>query len=259
MIYIHSLNQLNPKTLDIESVPMVRDVKRDFILPLSNEKIKDKFLPFFVFKVDIEAMEKSYSLIQPTMSEVRNLLGKNDSDYEAINLSRALKMLDEISNPLHSNIHFGREVMGWQDNFVDEAVNILNKLPGLRSREEKIEFNNKLNILFSKLLRNREMAFRHDEIIHEAHVERINNLKTMLQNGFFFHVKLEEEMNKVPFFIIKKRLPSEKLAHSERILNNALAIKEGVDKAYEINMNMIKWTVLLYSYIKTVKSFLVSK
>src|SRR3989344_4657454 len=201
MIYIHGLSQLSPKTVDIESVPIIREIKRNIAFPVSNERVKEHFSPFFVYKADTDIMEKSLSLVNPTILEIRSLLGKNDSDFEAINL------------------------------------------------------NNKLNLLFMKILRNKEMAFRHNDLIGEAHVERIKDLKKMLENGFIFHIKLEEEMNKTPFFIIKKRIPTGKLAYSDRILMNVLAIKEGIDKAYETNMSMIKWAATLYSYIKIFKTF----
>ena len=256
MIYIHGLNQLSPKTLDIESVPIVREIKRNISFPLSNEKIKERFYPFFVFKSDIDIMERAFSLIQPATNEIRNAMGRKDSEFEAINLSRAWKMLDEISTPLNNNIQFAKEIVEWQDNFLDQTGNILNKLPGLRSQDEKIDFNNRLNMLFFKLLRNKEMAFRGDDLVNEARVERINNLKTSLQSGFLFHFKIEEELNKTPFFVVRQRISSQSLAYSDRILNNILIIKDGLDTAYKMNMNMINSAVMLYSHIKTVKVLL---
>ena len=255
MIYIHGLSQLSPKTVDIESVPIIREIKRNIAFPASNERVKEHFSPFFVYKADTDIMEKSLSLVNPTILEIRSLLGKNDSDFEAINLNRAWKMLEEVSTPLRNNIAFSKEITEWQDSFIGEAANIFNTLRRLKTHEEKINFNNKLNLLFMKILRNKEMAFRHNDLIGEAHVERIKDLKKMLENGFIFHIKLEEEMNKTPFFIIKKRIPTGKLAYSDRILMNVLAIKEGIDKAYETNMSMIKWAVTLYSYIKIFKTF----
>src|SRR3990167_923801 len=132
MIYIHGLSQLSPKTVGIESVPIIREIKRNIAFPVSNERVKEHFSPFFVYKADTDIMEKSLSLVNPTILEIRSLLGKNDSDFEAINLNRAWKMLEEVSTPLRNNIAFSKEITEWQDSFIGEAANIFNNLRRLK-------------------------------------------------------------------------------------------------------------------------------
>ncbi|MBI4159328.1 hypothetical protein HY500_03670 [Candidatus Woesearchaeota archaeon] len=253
MVYIHKLNQLTPKIADIESVPIIRIIKKDFSLPVKEEVIKKYFSPYFVQEQDIEAMKNSLNIIQPTLEEFKELLEKKDPDYASVNITRAYKLVSEVQEPLLLNTHYAEGIFTWQEEFVKEATLIFNSLPGARSHEKKIELNNKLNVLFQKILRNREFTFAYQDIIHEAEFEHIASLKNMISDGFLFYIKMEEELNKINFNSIKKRIPLDKLRHSESLEKSVSGIKNGVDKAYHINMSMINWAVLFYSYVKFLK------
>jgi hypothetical protein len=115
-------------------------------------------------------------------------------------------------------------------------------------------YNNKLNIIFQKILRNKEMYFNFEGIINEANTEHLNALSTSMENGFLFHLLLEEEINKIKFNIIKNRIPKEELERIEKIKQKVSDIKKGVDRAYENNMRMVQLAVILYSYIKMIMS-----
>jgi hypothetical protein len=75
-----------------------------------------------------------------------------------------------------------------------------------------------------------------------------------MENGFLFHLLLEEEINKIKFNIIKNRIPKEELERIEKIKQKVSDIKKGVDRAYENNMRMVQLAVILYSYIKMIMS-----
>lgn len=253
MIYLKNLNQLTPKIADIESVPLVRDIKRDFSLPVKEENVKRHFLPYFVKESDIEIMKNSLFTIQPTLDGFNKLLEKKDSDYASINIARAHKLVSEVQEPLLLNIKYTEDIFTWQEEFVKEAVSIFNSLPGARSQEKKLELNNRLNLLFQKILRNKEFTFMYPDVINEAEVEHMKSLRDMIFQGFLFYITMEEELNKIGFNSIKKRIPLDKLQNSDFLGDKVSEIKKGVDKAYWINMNMISWAVLLYSYVKFLK------
>jgi len=253
MIYLKSLNQLTPKIADIESIPLIRDIKRDFSLPVKEEKVRAHFFPYFIKEQDIELMQTSFSAIQPTLEGFASLLEKKDSDYAPINITRAHKLVSEIYEPLSINIHYAGEILAWQEEFAKEATLIFNSLPGARSQEKKLELNNRLNALFQRILRNKEFTFVYPDIVNEAEVEHMKSLKDMISKGFLFYIKMEEELNKVSFDLIKKRIPLDKLQYSNSLGDKVSEIKKGVDKAYQINMNMVGWAVLLYSYVKFLK------
>ena len=250
MIYLKNLNQLTLKIADIESVPLIREIKRDFSLPVKEDNVRNHFLSYFIQEKDIEVMKNSLTVIQPTLEGFRLLLEKKDSDYAPINITRAHKLVSEIQEPLSINIRYAEEILVWQEDFVKEATLIFNSLPGARSQDKKVELNNRLNVLFQKTLRNKEFTFMCLDIVNEAEVEHMKGLRDMISQGFLFYIKMEEELNKIGFNSIKKRIHLDKLQNSELLCSNVSEIKKGVDKAYQINMNMISWSVLLYSYVK---------
>lgn len=250
MIYLKDLSQLTPKIADVESVPLIRDIKRDFSLPVKEDNVRGYFFPYFIKEQDIELMKASFSAIQPTLEGFTALLEKKDSDYAPINITRAHKLVSETHEPLSINIHYAEEIFAWQEEFVKEATLIFNSLPGARSQERKLELNNRLNALFRKILRNKEFTFMYPDIINEAEVEHMKRLRDMISKGFLFYIKMEEELNKMNFNSIKKRIPLDKLQNSDSLGDKVSEIKKGVDQAYQINMNMIGWAVLLYSYVK---------
>lgn len=254
MIYLKNLNQLTPKIADIESVPLIRDIKRNFSLPVKEDVIRGHFFPYFIKEHDIELMKSSLLIIKPTLEGFSVLLEKKDSDYAPINIVRAHKLVSEVNEPLLINLRYAEEIFAWQEEFVKEATLIFNSLPGARSQEKKLELNNRLNALFQKVLRNKEFTFMYSDLVNEAEVEHMKGLRDMISNGFLFYIKMEEELNKVGFNSIKKRIPLDKLKNSEALGDNVSKIKMGVDTAYQINMNMISWSVLLYSYVKVLKS-----
>jgi len=112
------------------------------------------------------------------------------------------------------------------------------------------ELNDRINELFNHILRNRDFSFNYNDLINEVHTSHIKDLYNMIDNGFLFHVRLEEELAKTKFNVIKLRIPQELLLTSEKIKEGVLEIKQGVDKAYQINMNSINFALLLYSYIR---------
>ena len=253
MIYLKNLNQLTPKIADIESVPLIRDIKRDFSLPVKEENVRGHFLPYLIKEQDIEVMKNSLTVIQPTLDGFSALLEKKDSDYAPINIARSHKLVSEVQEPLLLNIMYAEEILVWQEEFVKEVTLIFNSLPGAKSQEKKLELNNRLNVLFQKILRNKEFTFMYPDIINEAVIEHMKSLRDMVSQGFLFYIKMEEELNKIGFNSIKKRIPIDKLQNSDSLGDKVSEIKKGVDKAYQINMNMISWAVLLYSYVKFLK------
>lgn len=250
MIYIHKLEQLMPAVAEVEVVPLIREIKRETSFPITEQQVKQKFSGFFVKAADIEAMQAGLAQVQPVIEEIQKLLERKDGDFEDVNLLRALKMIAENPSALYHNIHFAQQILGWQEEAARELTQIFNKMPELKMQEEKLEYNERLNKVFEKLLRGKEFCFRFEDLVHEMHVEHLNDLKTILPRGYLFKITVEEDLNKVDFSVIKKRIPRSKLDISERILGQVLEVQRGAEAAYRMNMKMIEWAVLLYAYVK---------
>ena len=106
MIYIHSLKDLTPKTAEVESVQIIRNIKSNPKVNLSRERLSENFSQFFIDSADFILIENSSRLINPTISSIKELIITNDPLYESINLVRAITMLEELDEPLIKNIKY---------------------------------------------------------------------------------------------------------------------------------------------------------
>jgi hypothetical protein len=252
MLYIHQLKDLTPKSADIESTFIIRELKTKTPLPLSEAKIRDYFTLFFISESEKQAMAEAVELIDPTVQEVQALLHSKDPVYEPINLQRAINMLREIPPPLLNNLNYVKIISIWQEDLVQEFAPLFNSLPNLKneSYETRVAINQKLNEIFERLLRNNVIAFNYKDIVYEAQTNRMADLTGSMENGFFFHIALEDELKKVDFDFIKRRIPTDRLNAVQHIRDKVARIKKGVDAAYDINVRMMNWALVIYSYIK---------
>jgi hypothetical protein len=252
MLYIHQLKDLTPKSADIEVIPVIREIKTKTPLPLKEPQVKDYFELYFVSESERRSMARAYDLLGPTVDVIQALLSSKDSDYEAVNLQRAITMLKEIPPFILNNINYAKDIYSWQDTFVAGFVPLFNSLPTLKdkSQDERITVNNMLNSIFEKLLRSTDFAFNYKDVISEGQVSRMKDLSESMEKGFFFHVLLEEEIKKHNFEYIKSRIPGDKLRKAELIKINVDDIKKGVEASYDLNMRMLQWALAVYGYIK---------
>ena len=239
-----------PAVAEIEAVPLIRDIKRETRFPITEQQMRERFSGFFVKEADVEIMQAALQHVQYAMEELQKLLERKDADFEDVNLLRALKLIAENPGALQHTLHFAQQILEWQEGFAGEITDIFNKMPELRMQEEKLAYNERLNKVFEKILRGKEFCFTFEDVVHEMHVEHLNDLKTILPQGYLFKITVEEDLNKTDFSVIKKRIPRTKLDISERILQQILEIKAGVDAAYQMNMKMVEWAVLLYAYVR---------
>ncbi|MBI2669258.1 hypothetical protein HYX14_05435 [Candidatus Woesearchaeota archaeon] len=250
MLYIHKLNDLAPKTADVESVYLIRELKQKTPYPFTAERVGEYFSDFFWSDTDRLAMEQALVLIQPTIERVKQIAAEQNELHEPLNLQRAIQIIEEMLEPLQKNIAFAWEIQEWQKSFSSTFVPLFNAIPKLKTQEEKISANEKVNGLFQRVLRNNDFAFNAQDIVNEGEVSHITGLSESLARGFFFHVSLEEELKKVDFETIKTRIPAEKLAETERVQQQLETIKRGIERAYAANMRMVNWGLVMYAYVK---------
>ncbi|MEK6809779.1 MAG: hypothetical protein AABY40_03830 [Nanoarchaeota archaeon] len=250
MLYIHQLTHLSAKMADLESVYLVRDLREKVKLPLKEEVMEEAFCEFFVSSSELQVIEETAALVEPTIESIKSLAQLGSELYEAVSLQRATQALAPITAALESNLSYLQQVQVWQATSSSALAELLNQIPKLRTQEEKLRVNEEVKGLFQFLLRNQGFVFHAPDMVHEGPVAQVNGLLESMQKGFFFHVSLEEEYNKVDFNTIKRRLPTEELQRVEAIEQNILKIKKGVDAAYNANMRMVNLSVILYSYVK---------
>lgn len=254
MLYIHKLNDLTLKSADIESTPLIRELKSTSRLPLSEDSIQTRVSKFFISSKDIELMLNTESIIPLAIDEITPLQ-ENKELYELINLHRAIANLNEIPFAIKKNIEYANHILEFQSNLVQTITPLLNQIPSLKSSEDKKALDTKLSEIFEKILRNNEtIKLTHEDIIYEAQLARINSLAKSMKEGFFFHFTIEEHMNKKSFEEINSRIPISELHKVEEINKKVLEIEKGVQAAYDHNMRMIELAIILYSYIKWLKS-----
>src|SRR3989344_3959542 len=249
MIYIHELKALNPKSAEIESVPIIREIKEKRRLPLSEEHILQDFVKFMVKESDIKLMENAAELIPHAIEEILNL-SKSSQNTEQINLKRAHTDLQVMHDHLKINIDYARQIFAWQFPAIPQIAMLINKIPSLKTKEEKTRFNSEISPLFEMVLRNKQFTLLFWDIIHEAHVESIKGIVQGIDEGVFFHKEVDEYTKRLGFSEIRKRLPQEELRMFDSIAAKIPEIKKGVDTAYDMNKRMVGFAVQLYSYVK---------
>jgi hypothetical protein len=254
MLYIHSLKDLNPKSADIESTMLIRDLKRTISFPINDNMLKDQVLPFFVSKIDLESMNKSMEVIQQCVNDV-NELSKTGKELELINIQRTIAGLNELPPVLQNSIAFANELAAWQDQFIAELKDSLNTMASTKDLTQKKTHEQKIGVMLEKMLRNKNaFAFSFFDVVNEAHTARVDNLIESIGKGFFFHIQLEEYLKKQDFAEISQRIYQEDLDKTNQILAKMQEIKKGIERAYDLNMRMINLAVILYSYTKWLRA-----
>lgn len=252
MLYIHKLHQLNQKSADLECVYLLRELKGKLSLPLSGDQVTINLSNFFVSDTDKERMTKALEQIQPAVEAITGILQERNPVYETINLQRTVNILSDLLPALHNNLVYADGIALWQQQLVPEATTILNKIPNLQLLEEKKIYDQRLQAIFQKILRNNDFRFNARDIVNEGEVTIISDLCESMTNGLFFHIPLEEEIQKKNFAEIKLRIPAEKLSQVEAIRGQLLEIKKGVERAYDMNMRLLTLALHFYAHIKFV-------
>lgn len=250
MLYIHKPTDLSRKAAEVESVYLIREAKQKGGLPFSTQKLETAFSPYLLVESDLEVMKETYNRVTFLIDRIKELLEQGDSLHESVNLHRTLQILRKIPLNLINNLKFSQEIISWQKEFLAEASLVLNSVPRLRTKEEKIGVNQKISQWFEKILRSPQFFFNDQDLINEGHKVNLRELSESLSKGFFFHVSLEEELKKSGFSVIRGRLPATRLQEAEEIEQEVLWVKEGVDKIYEANLRLVHFAVILYAYVK---------
>ncbi|MBI2662896.1 hypothetical protein HYX11_05565 [Candidatus Woesearchaeota archaeon] len=254
MLYIHTLHNLTPKTADVESVYLIRDIKDKTPYPLKEERMANYFAQFVLKDEEEKVMKNSLELVEPTLAKVRTLITKKDELHESVNLQRTEQILSDVTAPINKNLEYFNEIFIWQQNFIQEMSLIFNSLPKLRTREEKVAGNDKLNVLFQRVLRNDRFGFNGFDIVNERQVEEFKALHESMLKGYLFHYSLEEELRKASFADIKSRISEDRLKEVEEIYRDILEIQKGINVAYEANMRMVNLALVMYAYVKWLNS-----
>jgi hypothetical protein len=254
MLYIHSLKDLNPKSADIESTMLIRELKGAVSFPITDNMLKDQVLPYFVSKIDLESMNKSLEAIQQCINDV-NEFSKTGKELELISIQRTIAGLNELLPVLQNSIAFANELTGWQDQFIAELKDSLNTMASTKDLGQKKAHEQRIGVMLERMLRNKNaFAFSFFDVVNEAHTARVNNLIESIGKGFFFHIKLEEFVKKQDFAEISQRIIGEDLDRTNQILAKMREIKKGIDRAYDVNMRMVNLAVILYSYAKWLRA-----
>lgn len=255
MLYIHQLSDLNPKSAEIESVQMIRDIKNN---PerFSEERLRKELSVYFISIEEIDKMILGLEHIEPAINKITKLTMNTNNSFEVVNLQRAISQLKEIPENLKSNIKYAESIIESQELISFMLYKILTNLPTIKSQPERMVYEQQIKSLFEKVLRNKEnFVFRGNDIVHEGPLAQINALKESMGQGFFYTVKLDEHLNKLHFNDIKDRINKEDLLATEDIKKDIDIIKDGVLSAYNTNMRMINMGLIMYSYIRSMRGF----
>jgi hypothetical protein len=253
MIYIHKLNDLNVKTAEIESVYVLREIKKNVTLPITIEHVSKFSSNYFPRHEDLAIIKDSIDRIQPMLDLVSEMFQSQNMVYEPINLKRTATLLTELRTYLTNNFNYLSSIISSKDQMIIDIVLTLNSIKVQRTSEDRTRQNQKLSEIFEKLLRNQEFMFNSFDIVNEGRVESSNGLYDGFTHGFLFKFTLEEELKRIDFAGIKPRIPYVELQRSDKIAKEMLEIKSGVKRTYDCNIKLVEFSAMLYSYIKLAK------
>jgi len=254
MLYIHALHNLTSKTADVESVYLIRDIKDKTPYPLKKEQMTNYFAQFVLKDEEEKTMRNSLALVEPTLAKMRALILEKNDLHESVNLQRTEQILSDVTVSMNKNLDYFNEIFIWQMSFIAEMTIIFNSLPKLKTREEKVAGNDKLNVLFQRVLRNDKFGFNGFDIVNERQVEEFKALHESMLKGYLFHYSLEEELRKASFTDIRSRIPADRLKEVEEIHKEILEIQKGINIAYAANMRMVNLALVMYAYVKWLNS-----
>lgn len=256
MLYIHELRHLNPKMADLESVYLIRELKQKTPYPLVLNDVHTLCTEFFVSPTDVEAIQEAQRLLPEVAQQLHTIVKERNSIHEQINGERALKLVQELQQPLYQSSRYLEDMASWQLSCLEQMIQILNTLPKLKTKEQKAQYNEQLKKIFRRLLRNEDFMLKHHDIIHEGSVHAISGLDEGMGKGFLIHITLEEELKKLSYAVIKGRLPPEELQRIEQLREQVAVLKRGIDRAYQSQMRMVNYAVIWYAYVKWMMSSL---
>ncbi len=249
MLFIHKVSDLTQKRAESESVYLLREVKQRYSLPLSPALAEKNFSSFYLSETDLQKMEQALEHIAPTQTLLRNSRTGHPR-VQQINIERSLALLQTLPVPLENNIRYCRMLVDSQGKIVQQFIALLNELPSLPA-EKKHTTNEELKALFQILLRCAEFQFNASDIIHEGPREQIHGLKESVREGFFYHRTIEEELKKTSPLHIALMIDDDHLVERlEQVEKNVALIQEGVERAYQCNMRIVEFSVILYTYLR---------
>lgn len=253
MLYLHTLPMFSLKTVELESVPIIREIKEQTPYPLNGEKLSNYFGSYFVSQLDLEHIQEALTQIEPALNTLKRILLERDQVHEPANLQRSIQLLNEVPEALSRNLAYAEEMIAWQEQ-ISTVASLLNQIPLFKTKEEKIAGNKQIQEVFETLLRHKDFTFKFQDIINEMHLNHINDLAESLEQGYLFHFTLEEELRKDNFAVIQSRIPPERLAEAASIQQSVESIKKAVSRAYNLNLSMACIATFVYSYVKWLNS-----
>ncbi len=250
MLYIHKLPDLGKKSAEIESVYILRELKRKFSLPINLDQMEKHLYEFYVSETDLEAIKGAISLIPPTVAELKAILAAGGKSLEPVNFERSTNILNSLVSPLKGSLVYCTERKRSQERNIREITNMINLIPATKRSEEKITLNRGISQFFEGLFRNKEFMFNCADIVNEGGLSQVQGLSESAAKGFFYHWTLEEELKKLHVNEIKARVPVELVERLSRVEESISQIRKGTEKAYTINKNMVELSVIIYSFVK---------
>ena len=106
MLYTHKLADLGRRTVENESIDLVREIKQKLRFPFNEQAMAEYLGRFRVSDVDLSVIEKGIPLCEPTAQMVESVLALNDETFEPINLQRTVVSMRSVPTPLVGNLAY---------------------------------------------------------------------------------------------------------------------------------------------------------
>jgi hypothetical protein len=249
MIYIHSYKDFTQKNVEIESVPLLREIRSNFTLPIREEDLA--FLSeAFPTREEISSLDTLDQKIQHTLAILAHAHADTRELYEPLNLERTAIVLSSIQGALSASKHYFSELFVHSQETVHIFTDSLMRLRQVVTTEEKNAVNSALSNCFHQLLRTDGLQFFAQDILNDTHTGGIKGIVEALNGGFLIRVLVEEHVAKSSWQRIRERVPQDILAVHDQITQNCQEIQLIVDAYYDRVMRVLYLAVCLYTFIK---------
>lgn len=249
MIYIHKYADMNIKNADIECVPLMRSIKiqlprlpKDWTV----EHIKPFLVPFFVQPSHITTIEQAQILVAQLIEEIK-MIDVSQPVFESGNIARLKQQAQEFVQPLATHKSYFENILHKQETFADD---IFRCMCLMKQANNSQKINEKMNDVFFTLLHSTNMTMKADDLIWDHHTKSIHAVQQAMDEGFLFTMKLEHQLQKVPFSIRKKNIPVSYLQINDQISTTVNNLVGHIDNTYAQTMQLITLAVHMYALIR---------
>ena len=176
-------------------------------------------------------------------------MARDKENYEAINVTRLKSTIDEMPESLLHNVAELKKLDEFQHVVPLAIRQILEAAKNAGSAEELKQVSLQGFQLMAKIANDPQVNLYPDLRVNEAHRDHIKDRSEKFADGYIYHRSIQDELNKVPFIEIYKRLNAEQKEQFKTMLYLLSEMHASIDTVYNMNWKQISLIRKTYSVL----------